>query len=1144
MSYMPGDLPNERGSAYGAETDVYDQSFGNLDFDARVPIPFSVFPSSYKSDASAGASHQATPHHQEDPSQFAGAPSAGREDTGVESSVPDLPAQSSPEPVETDLTPQPVPAPPQDPSPAPDSPEVQAFEQAKQQAFHEEHRPSVEPFVPYVNQPRIAEEFKPYAERPRVEYDPALSKPASPLPDRQAISNQLDVTERDFRRRTHNTREATPEQKTSLALIPKRQTIRPSDAQSQGQTGLIPANTRIESHVLLPLLRRKELAPFHPLIRSLAPRIQAGEIATLRDLERTLLGLSVNFAISKAVGRNVYAAFAHYTIQCLHATVPALCDRELKADHERAYSGLYFLDLVEQVRQYAAVVGRARMQRAAAVAKTVEQELHQGGFDADDELVLVNELSGQPAELVRRKKDGRMYYLSSGKPYEKKALAAATTTTTTTTPPRNDAASHSSKAVRAPARRPTSTQPGFVQAIELRLQRQAHALLNQPTKLPASLNPTCIAGVKRAIDATLPLPLSADEPPTDVSRSMARRKKGEAPMDINALCQYCRKRFRRPCDLTKHMKTHTRPYKCPEPACKYFTVGWPTEKERDRHVNDKHSKNPRLYHCEFGCGYQSKRESNCKQHMEKTHNYTYERMKRCSTSAAGRKNSAVPAAAAAAAAAAGTTTPDVKPDDASARSPTATVPAFDFSALPTPSRSSCSGTSVSGDSTVTATDRTTESAYSGVSTPNTAISMSPGNGSVGMHWPSHASYSSSSEPVAQGAQAAATLIGNDAKSATPTVTSSYGNEAVQAAAAAGQSMLTDGQTNTLPLQGDIFAALASNEAAGVAPDYAGLAIDCNALLADMADPSLDLLSFSSVENALALGLGLGGGGGGGSNGGGDYAMAAQAPTGGVGAGTPAAPPLVAGLLQPQLYVDNMDVDVTDLQQDFAFFYQTLQVDPLGASAALATLPVQSEGNADAAAFVLAQQEQADAPASGGDSSLLQTPPRVAYTLDNTGRAPAPASSSSPSAQSDRSDSLSPPSLGGSPASMASTMSYSHMAEALPRPDHAAADAGLSHPSFVKGIFAKYDPLNQQAGGASLAATADEATRGLGSSSGMQTGPQDGQPLLQSDVSQVSFNDEEFITYSAAASQGQSFVGPDGFQTSAFPLFGSACMQDS
>ena len=80
--------------------------------------------------------------------------------------------------------------------------------------------------------------------------------------------------------------------------------------------------------------------------------------------------------------------------------------------------------------------------------------------------------------------------------------------------------------------------------------------------------------------------------------------------------------------FSKHEKTHSRPWKCSEPSCKYHVHGWPTEKERDRHVNDKHSSTPSMFKCQYHpCPYESKRESNCKQHMEKAHGWAYVRSK-------------------------------------------------------------------------------------------------------------------------------------------------------------------------------------------------------------------------------------------------------------------------------------------------------------------------------------------------------------------------------------------------------------------------------------------------------------------------------------------------------------------------------------
>ncbi|KAL8921252.1 MAG: hypothetical protein Q9172_004132 [Xanthocarpia lactea] len=127
-------------------------------------------------------------------------------------------------------------------------------------------------------------------------------------------------------------------------------------------------------------------------------------------------------------------------------------------------------------------------------------------------------------------------------------------------------------------------------------------------------------GAKQSVD---------DESDDDPLRSMARRRKSaQAAVKEVQKCRDCDKVFKRPCDLTKHEKTHSRPWKCCEKSCKYHSYGWPTEKERDRHVNDKHSASPSMYKCQYRpCPYESKRESNCKQHMEKTHGWAYVRSK-------------------------------------------------------------------------------------------------------------------------------------------------------------------------------------------------------------------------------------------------------------------------------------------------------------------------------------------------------------------------------------------------------------------------------------------------------------------------------------------------------------------------------------
>ncbi|KAK8127916.1 hypothetical protein PG984_009024 [Apiospora sp. TS-2023a] len=68
-----------------------------------------------------------------------------------------------------------------------------------------------------------------------------------------------------------------------------------------------------------------------------------------------------------------------------------------------------------------------------------------------------------------------------------------------------------------------------------------------------------------------------------------------------------------------------RPWKCPILTCKYHEYGWPTEKDLNRHVKDRHSSAPAMYECLYQpCPYKSKRESNCKQHMEKAHGWKHE----------------------------------------------------------------------------------------------------------------------------------------------------------------------------------------------------------------------------------------------------------------------------------------------------------------------------------------------------------------------------------------------------------------------------------------------------------------------------------------------------------------------------------------
>ncbi|KAJ4271961.1 copper-binding transcription factor [Fusarium torreyae] len=159
---------------------------------------------------------------------------------------------------------------------------------------------------------------------------------------------------------------------------------------------------------------------------------------------------------------------------------------------------------------------------------------------------------------------------------------------------------------------------------ELVRVRKDGTYISLETGKPVEVDDDSPVKMKRSLSQQL-------EDEEEIQRSMARRKKNASPEELAPKkCREpgCNKEFKRPCDLTKHEKTHSRPWKCPVPTCKYHTYGWPTEKEMDRHHNDKHSDAPAMYECMFKpCPYKSKRESNCKQHMEKAHGWTYVRTK-------------------------------------------------------------------------------------------------------------------------------------------------------------------------------------------------------------------------------------------------------------------------------------------------------------------------------------------------------------------------------------------------------------------------------------------------------------------------------------------------------------------------------------
>jgi len=353
------------------------------------------------------------------------------------------------------------------------------------------------------------------------------------------------------------------------------------------------AQKQINKHLIKPILAEDTLKDFHRLIKDIPKRIGCRDITTLRDLEKTLIFLAPvspadrhqddrafaywrfgtqDYSRSPAA----YRAFCETSIRCLHLTVNGVHETDQCLPSDRPYSTNYFIDLVEQIRRYAAILAATRERQARG-----EQ---------------LDEMDPSPY----------VFPVVNG-PLSPKLLSAGHQCANP--PCRTDrielqgGMSHNGK-------------PAF-----LTRSKDGKDYISLASNQPTTAEDVAATSTKRPMDDVV------DDDGT--TRSMARRKKDAPILTYYCDAPGCKKNFKRPCDLTKHQKTHDRPWKCDEVDCKYHTVGWPTEKEMQRHWNDKHDSSPMLYKCFFdGCPYTSKRESNCKQHMEKSHpSYVYQRSK-------------------------------------------------------------------------------------------------------------------------------------------------------------------------------------------------------------------------------------------------------------------------------------------------------------------------------------------------------------------------------------------------------------------------------------------------------------------------------------------------------------------------------------
>ncbi len=192
---------------------------------------------------------------------------------------------------------------------------------------------------------------------------------------------------------------------------------------------------QIHDSIIKPILAEESLKDFHPLIKDVPRRIGEKNICNLRDLEKTLIFLApvsgIRYLSQSAKAYCIfrglkelsatsasYLRFCERSIQLLHTTVEHLSEQDQRLPSDRPYTNNYFLDLIEQIRRYAAIMAAtrekqekgeeldemdySRYDRAAAFlfSRTANQ-----ARDSDEKITLRGGLShnGRPVELVREK---------------------------------------------------------------------------------------------------------------------------------------------------------------------------------------------------------------------------------------------------------------------------------------------------------------------------------------------------------------------------------------------------------------------------------------------------------------------------------------------------------------------------------------------------------------------------------------------------------------------------------------------------------------------------------------------------------------------------------------------------------------------
>ncbi|KAF8455699.1 hypothetical protein BGX38DRAFT_142719 [Terfezia claveryi] len=338
--------------------------------------------------------------------------------------------------------------------------------------------------------------------------------------------------------------------------------------------------------ILEPILNNSKFRDFWDICRMAGEQMESGQIGSLRDLEKFLFHKASNIKNNEAYN-NFCKEFLHHVRESLKY----MPQNELLRPYDRPYDTGYFLDTL-----------------APFVKSTMQFE-----FEEDPAIgEWLGSMASQPPQSSQP-----LLLSQSGKRVTEADTA-------------DDSL----------AKRPKLNRPGL--RVDTNYMFDDWPAFSDREMTPISGNPGAMGlppAPRTRMKSTSPI-----QYPRNKTKHQGRAQQVKELQAFPCTWDGCTHLpFPRACDLTKHRKTHTRPHKCGVESCKYATEGFPTEKERDRHWTDKHSSDTPAFCCNyFPCPYKSKRESNCKQHMEKAHGYTYVRMKQNHKASSDKRQSHSP----------------------------------------------------------------------------------------------------------------------------------------------------------------------------------------------------------------------------------------------------------------------------------------------------------------------------------------------------------------------------------------------------------------------------------------------------------------------------------------------------------------------